>query len=140
MQIVFRVIIVLKEKMHRICAPHGPLLQSFSESEVRPRQNILGAHGDLFLHECTKMLFHCKLREEGLLSPCAEPFIQLTERETENNKDAVHRKKENKQNVQISNADPKQNIKTTKNNQEDVKNQRKEKRRKDTKGEWKACF
>ena len=71
--------------MHRICTPHGPLLQSFSGSDVRPRQNNLGAHRDLFLFEHAKMLLHGQLRDEGLLSPHAEPFFQPTESATENN-------------------------------------------------------
>ena len=120
--------------MHRICTPHGPLLQSFSESEVRPHQNILGVHRDLFLHEHAKMLLHCKLREEGLLSPHTGPFIQSIERGTENNKDVLHETKETKQNVQINNADIMQNIKATKNDQKDAENQRE-----DAKEEWKAC-
>ena len=73
--------------MYRIYTPHGPYLQSISGSDVRPRQNILGVHRELFLFEYAKMLLHCQLRDEGLLSPYAEPFFPVTESVTENNTD-----------------------------------------------------
>ena len=73
--------------MYRIHTPHGPILQSFSGSDMMPRQNNLGIHRELFLFEYAKMLLHCQLRDEGILSPYAKPFFPPTENITDNNVD-----------------------------------------------------
>ena len=73
--------------MYRIHTPHGPILQSLSGSDVIPRQNILDIHKELFLFDYAKMLLHCQLRDEGMLSPYAGPFFPPTESITDNKVD-----------------------------------------------------
>lgn len=78
------------------CTPHGPLSQSFQVSEVTTSQNHLGTHGDLFLFEHAKMLFHGKLREERILSPHASPVAAQAEAATENDRQTTEENKKDK--------------------------------------------
>ena len=46
---------------------------------MKPHQNSLEVHKELFIFNYAKMLLHKRLRIEGILSPYATPFYSVTE-------------------------------------------------------------
>ena len=52
--------------------------QTFSETDVTPRQKFLKEHDEEFLCACAKMILHRRLKEERMSSPCAVPYWPLT--------------------------------------------------------------